>query len=126
MLWLETILFGAALLAALMWAGLSIYILGVERRRETTRATLASTLAGNLTIVGSVANIIVLELAGERGRIGFWRFLAYGAPVTQQEFEAAMKKLIGERWVEKIFDFWNEPVYHITENGLTVADRIRQ
>lgn len=52
--------------------------------------------------------------------------IAYGAPVTQQEFEAATKKLIGERWVEKTFDFWNEPVYHITENGLAVADRTKQ
>lgn len=43
---------------------------------------LASTLAGNLTVVGSVANLIVLQLAGERGRIGFWRFLRYGAAVT--------------------------------------------
>lgn len=41
-----------------------------------------STLAGNLTIVGSVANIIVLETAGEDGRIGFWRFLRYGAVIT--------------------------------------------
>lgn len=41
-----------------------------------------STLAGNLTIVGSVANIIVLETAGEDGRIGFWRFLRYGTVIT--------------------------------------------
>ena len=45
MSWLETILVGAVALSALMWAGLTIYILGVQRRRETTRATLASTLA---------------------------------------------------------------------------------
>src|SRR4051812_32414071 len=44
MMWLETTLFGATALSALMWAGLSIYILGVQRRREATRATLASTL----------------------------------------------------------------------------------
>jgi Na+/H+ antiporter NhaD/arsenite permease-like protein len=43
---------------------------------------LVSTLAGNLTIVGSVANIIVLDTAGEDGQIGFWRFLRYGALVT--------------------------------------------
>lgn len=43
---------------------------------------LFSTLAGNLTIVGSVANIIVLESAGEDGRIGFWRFLRYGVVIT--------------------------------------------
>ena len=43
---------------------------------------LVSTLAGNLTIVGSVANIIVLDTAGPDGRIGFFRFLRYGAVVT--------------------------------------------
>jgi Na+/H+ antiporter NhaD/arsenite permease-like protein len=43
---------------------------------------VASTLAGNLTMFGSVANLIVLENAGPRGEIGFWRFLRYGALVT--------------------------------------------
>jgi Na+/H+ antiporter NhaD/arsenite permease-like protein len=57
---------------------------------------LSSTLAGNLTIVGSVANVIVLELAGERGRIGFWRFFAYGAPVTAATLAVATAALLGE------------------------------
>jgi Na+/H+ antiporter NhaD/arsenite permease-like protein len=43
---------------------------------------VASTLAGNLTLFGSVANIIVMESAGPRGEIGFWRFLRYGALIT--------------------------------------------
>ncbi|HEY0840909.1 MAG TPA: SLC13 family permease [Vulgatibacter sp.] len=43
---------------------------------------LSSTLAGNLTIVGSVANLIVFEVAGARGRVSFWRFLSYGLPIT--------------------------------------------
>lgn len=43
---------------------------------------LTSTLAGNLTIVGSVANVIVFESAGDRGAISFGRFLRYGLPVT--------------------------------------------
>ena len=51
--------------------------------------------------------------------------IAYGAPVTQQEFDEAMKKLVGERWVEKSFDYWNESVYHITESGLQVAEKTR-
>ncbi|MCB9559818.1 MAG: anion transporter [Kofleriaceae bacterium] len=42
----------------------------------------ASTLAGNLTLFGSVANIIVMESAGPRGEIGFWRFLRYGVVLT--------------------------------------------
>ena len=43
---------------------------------------VASTLAGNLTLFGSVANIIVMERAGPRGEIGFWRFLRYGSVIT--------------------------------------------
>ncbi len=58
---------------------------------------LAATLAGNLTVVGSVANIIVLELAGARGRIGFWRFLRYGAVVTAVTLTASIALLLGER-----------------------------
>ena len=57
---------------------------------------LAATLAGNLTVVGSVANLIVLELAGERGRIGFWRFLRYGAVVTAATLAAALAVLLLE------------------------------
>lgn len=43
---------------------------------------LFSTLAGNLTIIGSVANIIVIEGAGEHGKIGALQFARYGALVT--------------------------------------------
>ena len=43
---------------------------------------IASTLAGNLTIFGSIANMIVLQGAGEHGRIGFWRFLRTGVVLT--------------------------------------------
>jgi Na+/H+ antiporter NhaD/arsenite permease-like protein len=43
---------------------------------------VASTLAGNLTLFGSIANIIVMETAGPRGEISFWRFLRYGSVIT--------------------------------------------
>jgi len=43
---------------------------------------LVSTLAGNLTPVASVANLIVLELAGEKGKISFFRFLGLGVLCT--------------------------------------------
>jgi len=43
---------------------------------------LSSTLAGNLTIPGSVATLIVLEQAGPDARIGFKEFSAVGIPVT--------------------------------------------
>jgi len=44
---------------------------------------LASTLAGNLLIVGSIANIIVVEQAGRQGVRITWREHArIGVPVT--------------------------------------------
>jgi Na+/H+ antiporter NhaD/arsenite permease-like protein len=43
---------------------------------------LATTFAGNLTIVGSVANIIVVESARGHAEIGFWDYAKYGVPVT--------------------------------------------
>ena len=43
---------------------------------------MASTFAGNLTIVGSVANMIVLELSRDHAKIGFSQYLKAGVPVT--------------------------------------------
>jgi Na+/H+ antiporter NhaD/arsenite permease-like protein len=58
---------------------------------------LAATLAGNLTVIGSVANVIVLEIAGSRARIGFWAFLRIGALVTGATLAAGLAILLGER-----------------------------
>ncbi|MBC7128011.1 MAG: hypothetical protein H5T32_07370 [Candidatus Methanosuratus sp.] len=42
-----------------------------------------STLAGNLTLLGAAANIIVLEAAENKGEtFSFWEFLKVGAPVA--------------------------------------------
>jgi Na+/H+ antiporter NhaD/arsenite permease-like protein len=57
----------------------------------------ASTLAGNLTLFGSVANIIVFEGAGARGEIGFLRFLRYGIVITVVTMAAALGVLYLER-----------------------------
>ena len=43
---------------------------------------MASTLAGNLTITGSVANIIVVESAKPDVHIGFWDYIRVGLPIT--------------------------------------------
>ncbi len=58
---------------------------------------VASTLAGNLTLFGSVANVIVMESAGPRGEIGFWRFLRYGAVITAVDLAVAFGLLAAER-----------------------------
>lgn len=42
-----------------------------------------STVAGNLTLVGAASNVIIVQAAEARGvHLGFWRFLAVGAPLT--------------------------------------------
>jgi Na+/H+ antiporter NhaD/arsenite permease-like protein len=43
---------------------------------------MASTLAGNLTITGSVANLIVVERSKHDVHIGFWDYSRIGIPVT--------------------------------------------
>ena len=43
---------------------------------------LATTFAGNLTLLGSVANIIVVESARSHIEVGFWDYARFGIPVT--------------------------------------------
>ena len=44
---------------------------------------MASTMAGNLTVVGSVANLIVVQRARSGGvAIGFWEYFRVGAPLA--------------------------------------------
>jgi Na+/H+ antiporter NhaD/arsenite permease-like protein len=59
----------------------------VPRLPDPTASWLAlamsSTLAGNLTILGSIANLIVVEGARRRGvKVGFLDYAAVGVPVT--------------------------------------------
>jgi Na+/H+ antiporter NhaD/arsenite permease-like protein len=54
---------------------------------------MASTLAGNLTITGSVANIIVVEQARKETEISFWDYFRVGLPVT------ALTLLVGAVWL---------------------------
>ncbi len=54
-----------------------------DPRRAWLVLAMASTLAGNLTILGSIANLIVVEGARRRGySIGFWEYLRVGLPIT--------------------------------------------
>ena len=46
------------------------------------RLAMASTLAGNLTLLGSVANLIVVEKSRPVVVIGFWEYSRAGLPVT--------------------------------------------
>jgi Na+/H+ antiporter NhaD/arsenite permease-like protein len=58
---------------------------------------LATTLAGNLTILGAVANIIVVESARKHVEIGFWDYAKFGIPVTILTTIAGMAILLALR-----------------------------
>ena len=51
---------------------------------------MASTLAGNLTLLGSVANLIVVQKAGRKARIGFAEYFRTGLPLTLLTMAAGM------------------------------------
>ncbi len=54
-----------------------------DPQRAWLVVAMASTLAGNLTLVGSVANLIVAQRARSAGvDIGFWTYFKVGAPLT--------------------------------------------
>lgn len=54
-----------------------------DPRKAWLVLAMASTLAGNFTIVGSIANLIVVERArAARVSVGFWPYFRVGAPVT--------------------------------------------
>ncbi|HEY6578315.1 MAG TPA: anion transporter [Rhizomicrobium sp.] len=54
-----------------------------DRRTAWLTVAMASTLAGNFTLPGSVANLIVVQKASAKGvAIGFWDYFKVGAPLT--------------------------------------------
>jgi Na+/H+ antiporter NhaD/arsenite permease-like protein len=57
---------------------------------------MASTLAGNLTITGSVANIIVVERAKPEVEISFRDYFEVGLPIT------VLTLLVGWAWLSAI------------------------
>jgi Na+/H+ antiporter NhaD/arsenite permease-like protein len=65
-----------------------------DPQRAWLALAMASTLAGNFTLVGSVANLIVARGAQLRGvNIGFWPYFKVGAPLT------ALTLLLGVWWL---------------------------
>jgi Na+/H+ antiporter NhaD/arsenite permease-like protein len=54
---------------------------------------MASTLAGNLTVLGSVANLIVIQRAKDEVRISFWQYSRVGVPVT------LLSLILGVAWL---------------------------
>ncbi|HEX7002410.1 MAG TPA: SLC13 family permease [Trueperaceae bacterium] len=56
---------------------------GIDKQTLALTLAMASTLAGNLTLVASIANLIVAEGARRlKVELGFWTYLKVGVPVT--------------------------------------------
>jgi Na+/H+ antiporter NhaD/arsenite permease-like protein len=54
-----------------------------DQRSAWLTVAMASTLAGNFTIIGSIANLIVVQGAAAKGiEVGFWDYFRVGAPLT--------------------------------------------
>jgi Na+/H+ antiporter NhaD/arsenite permease-like protein len=65
-----------------------------DPRRAWLVLAMASTLAGNLTLVGSIANLIVARSAESHGvKIRFWTYLKAGLPLT------FLTVLVGALWL---------------------------
>jgi Na+/H+ antiporter NhaD/arsenite permease-like protein len=65
-----------------------------DRDRAWLVVAMASTLAGNFTVLGSIANLIVVQKAALRGvSIGFWDYFKVGAPLT------VLTTAIGTLWL---------------------------
>ena len=53
-----------------------------DARHAWLTLAMSSTLAGNLTVLGSVANLIVVERARREVKISFWEYAKAGVPLT--------------------------------------------
>ncbi|MEZ4237486.1 MAG: SLC13 family permease [Myxococcota bacterium] len=67
-----------------------------DPRAAWTLLAMASTFAGNLTLLGSAANVIVAEAGREVGSFGFWEHLRVGAPI------ALVTTLLGTLWLAAV------------------------
>jgi Na+/H+ antiporter NhaD/arsenite permease-like protein len=65
-----------------------------DQERAWLVIAMASTLAGNFTVLGSIANLIVVEKAARRGVvISFWDYFRVGGPLT------VLTLLVGTFWL---------------------------
>jgi Na+/H+ antiporter NhaD/arsenite permease-like protein len=54
-----------------------------DSKQDWLTVAMSSTFAGNLTLIGSVANLIVVEIARKQGiQVSFMTYLKVGVPVT--------------------------------------------
>jgi len=65
-----------------------------DQRSAWLTVAMASTLAGNFTVIGSIANLIVIQGAAAQGvDIGFWDYFKVGAPLT------LLTLIVGTLWL---------------------------
>lgn len=90
-------LLGSQLVSNVPWVLLVGPLVAPQERAEAFWLVLGltSTYAGNLTLLGSVANIIVLEGVKDRVKIGFWEWLRFGLPVTLMSTLLGLAVLLG-------------------------------
>jgi Na+/H+ antiporter NhaD/arsenite permease-like protein len=62
-------------------------------QRAWLTLAMSSTFAGNLTVLGSVANLIVIQQARPKVKIRFWEYFRVGAPLS------AITILAGAGWI---------------------------
>jgi Na+/H+ antiporter NhaD/arsenite permease-like protein len=84
----------------MMFAGLFIIVAGAERTLLTPEVFAAvgrlhlDNIAGNFTVLGSIANLIVVQRAAVDGvKISFWDYFKVGAPLT------VITLVIGRLWL---------------------------
>ena len=69
--------------AVLLFKPLVVGLAGQARDAAWLTLAMATTFAGNLTVLGSVANLIVIEGARREGvAISFWEYCRVGVPVA--------------------------------------------
>lgn len=74
---------GSQLISNVPLVSLALPLLPPERPDLLMALAAASTIAGNLTLIGAASNIIIAQAAERRGaHLGFWLFFALGAPLT--------------------------------------------
>ena len=67
-----------------------------DQTRAWLTVAMAATLAGNFTVLGSIANLIVVQRAASRGvQISFWQYFRLGAPLT------VLTIVIGILWLSR-------------------------
>jgi len=66
--------------AVLVFKGFVPHLANASRAWLTL--AMSSTLAGNLTVLGSVANLIVVQKSRHAARISFWEYARAGIPLT--------------------------------------------